>query len=94
MSAFVVLLHDDEQESNEKLRASIKQKFPGSEHFEFSDHAYLVTGPRLVTDVLDELGLDDDETLFAAVLRLNGSYSGRSWLKLWDWIQSTERVRC
>ena len=90
MSAFVVLLHDDEGESTDRLRSKIKEKFPGSEHFEFSEHTYLVTGPRLVTDVLDTLGLDDDETLYAAVLRLNGSYSGRSWLKLWDWMQSTE----
>lgn len=92
MSAFVVLLHDDEPESSAKLRGRIKEKFPESEHFEFSDHAYLVTGPRLVTDVLDQLGFDDDEKLFAAVLRLNGSYSGRSWNKLWDWMRSTEKI--
>lgn len=90
MSAFVILLHEDEPLANEKLSASIEEKFPDSEHFKFSSHAYLVTGERLVSDVIERLGFDDDDTLFAAVLRLNGSYSGRSWLKLWDWMQSAE----
>ena len=93
MGAFVVMLHDDEPESNAKLRAGIEEKFSGSEHFKFSDHVYLVTGPRLVTDVLSTLGFDDDENLYAAVFRLNGSFSGRSWTKLWDWMKSAEDSR-
>ena len=84
-SAFAIMLHDGEYESNARLRAKIEKKFAGSGHYKFSDHVCLVTGPRLATDVLSTLGSGDDESPHAAVFRLNGSFSGRSWTKLWDW---------
>lgn len=92
MSAFAIILHEDEPESNDKVRARIAEKYPGSEHFEFSPFTYLVTGPRLVSEVVDTLGLqDDDEVVYGAVLRLNGSFSGRSWTKLWDWLRAADQ---
>ena len=94
MSAFAVILHDDEPESNEKIRARIEVEYPGSEHFKFSPLTYFVTGPRLVTEVVDTLGLqNDDDVVFGAVLRLNGSFSGRSWTKLWDWLRAADQSR-
>ena len=93
MSAFVVMLHEDEPDAAVVLRERIEEQFPGSEHFKFSDHIYLVTGVRLVSDVLQKLGLDDDVNLYAAVLSLNGSYSGRSWSRLWDWMKTTDQAR-
>ena len=94
MSAFVIMLHDDDT-SNDELRSSIEKTYPGSSHYKFSDFVYLVTGPRLVSDITHDLGFDDDgnEKLYAAILRLNGSYSGRSWIKLWDWLQAAEQAR-
>ena len=44
-----------------------------------------------MSDVLDRLGLDDNDDLYAAVLSLNGSYSGRSWVKLWDWMKTADQ---
>ena len=93
MSAFAVILHEDEPESSAKIRAHIEEHYPGSNHYKFSDFVYFVTGPRLVSDVLDTLGFDDDDDLYGAVLRLNGSFSGRSWTKLWDWMKAAEEVR-
>ena len=92
MSAFAVILHEDELESSVKLRERIEEHYPGSEHYKFSDHVYLVTGPRLTTDVTEALGFNQDDDLYAAVLSLNGSFSGRSWVKLWEWLKSAERT--
>ena len=70
MGAFAVLLHEDEPEASKALRSRIKEVFPDSEHYEFSEYVYLVSGPRLTTEVKEKLGLDDDENLYAAILRL------------------------
>ena len=93
MSAFAVILHDNEPEANELLRERIKQQFPGDQHFQFSDNVYLVTGERLVDKVTAKLGFDGGDDVFGAVLRLNGSFSGRSWTRLWDWLKAAEEVR-
>lgn len=90
---FVVLLHEDEPEASDKIRRLIEKHFPGSAHYKFSNCVYLVTGPRLVSEVTDALGFDDDESLYGAVLRLNGSHSGRSWVKMWDWLRASEAAR-
>ena len=44
MGAFVILLHEEEPESTE-LRKRIEDRFPGSDHYKFAEHLYLVTGP-------------------------------------------------
>lgn len=88
MSAFAIILHDEE--SSPRLRKLIEEGYPGSEHFKFPDSVYFVTGPRLVTEVTASLGFDDDADLYAARLRLNGSFSGRSWIRLWDWLKAAE----
>ena len=90
---FVVLLHEDEPESGNKLRRRIEEHFPGSAHYKFSDFVYLVTGPRLVTEVKEKLRFNEDEDLYGAVLRINGSHSGRSWVSLWDWLRAAEEGR-
>lgn len=93
MSAFVVVLHDDEPQASATLRERIEEKYPDSEHYRLSEYTYLVTGPRLVSDVAESLGMTDDENLYAAILRLNGSFSGRSWTDLWDWLRAAEGNR-
>lgn len=94
MSGFVILLHTDEQkESNDEIRKRIKAEYPGSEHFEFSEFTYLVTGPRLTSDVREALGINEENSLSAAILRLNGSYSGRSWVRLWEWMRAAEATK-
>ena len=90
MSAFVVILHDDEPDANKVLRERIKEGFPGDQHYEFSDTVHLITGVRLIEQIASKLGFedeDDDEAL-GVVLRLNGSYQGRSYSKLWDWMRA------
>ena len=88
-----MMLHEDEPESSEKLRARIEERFPSPQSYKFSDHVYLLTGPKLVENITDELGLNEDDELYAAVLRLNGSYSGRSWRAMWDWFRAAEEAR-
>lgn len=94
MGAYVVMLHEEGPDASVTLRERIEKRFPGSERYKFSDHVYLVTGPLLVSEVLEKLGIDDDEDLYAAVLPLKGSYSGRSWVELWDWMKATDQARC
>ena len=90
---FVVLLHDDEPEASEKLQRLIEENFPGSDHYKFSDFVYLVTGARLVTEVKEKLNFNEDDNLYGAILRLNGSHAGRSWVALWDWLRAAEERR-
>ena len=92
VSAFAVLLHDDETESKEELTRRIEEAYPGDKHFKFSDGVYIVTGPRLVDDVAKTLGLHDEADRFGVVLRLNGSFSGRSWTNLWDWLRAADQT--
>ena len=93
MGAFAVLLHEEEQEANATLRDRIEEQFPGAANYKFNDNVYLIHGPKLVDEVMERLGIDDDESLYAAVLRLNGSYSGRSWRNMWDWFRAAEESR-
>ncbi len=90
MSAFAIFLHHDQTESNKRLRKLIEEAYPESAHYKFSDFVYLVTGPRVVSEVAETLKLDDEEDLYAAILRLNGSFTGRSWTAMWDWLRATE----
>ena len=90
---FVVMLHESEPEANEKLRARIEERFPSPQSYKFSDHVYLLAGPKLIEQVDDALGLRDDHELSAAILRLRGSYGGRSWRNMWDWFQAMEEAR-
>ncbi len=37
--------------------------------------------------------MDASDELYAAVFRLNGSYSGNSWVKLWEWLKAAEETK-
>ena len=67
--------------------------FPESDYYKFSEHVYLVTGAPLTTDVAEKLEITEDEQAFAAILSLNGSYSGRSWSKLWEFLRQADARR-
>lgn len=92
MIAFVVLLHPDEPDSVKELKAAIDEQFPGKQHFKFSKHAYLITGADFTSDITEKIGMDSSDELYGAVFRLNGSYSGNSWVKLWEWLKAAEEV--
>ena len=93
MGTFAVLLHDDEPEANERVRERIEEKFPEDQHYRFGDTVYIISGPRLADEVVKALGLADDTDLAAVVLRLNGSYTGRSWTSFWDWMRAANEPR-
>ena len=93
MSAFAILLHDDEPESNARLIERLEDQYPGGKRFKFSDGIYIVTGPRLVSDVSEGLGMvGPDADAYGVVLRLNGSFSGRSSVRLWDWLKAADQT--
>lgn len=93
MGTFAVLLHEQEEESSARIRKRLVDAFAKSDYFEFSEHVYLVTGAPLTTDVADKLEITEDEQAFAAILSLNGSYSGRSWSKLWEFLRQADARR-
>ena len=96
MSAFVVLLHDDEtaEADNDLIREQLRSNYEEADLFEFSDSVFFVTGPRLVDDVATGLGLmDDEQPRRGVVVSLNGSHSGRSWKRLWDWLRAADAER-
>lgn len=93
MGTFAILLHHDEPDANATLVERIEEKYPEDQHYRFGDTVYIVTGPRLAEDVVKTLGLADDTELAAVILRLNGSYTGRSWTSFWDWMRAASEPR-
>ena len=93
MSAFIILRHQDDPETAEKLRTRIEKQYPKPANYKFADNVYMVTGDRLLETVTGKLGLDDDTELHAAVLRLGGTYGGRSWRNMRDWFAAAETPR-
>ena len=89
MSAFVVLVHP---ESKDELGEAIESAYPGSQHYKFDDTTFLITGDLLTRDITDALKIGDNDERPAAVLKLNGSYSGHSFASLWEWVKDSERV--
>ncbi len=90
MGSFAVLLHEDKKASSTNVRKRLEGVFPESDYYKFSDHVYLVTGVLLTTDVMEKLKITEDEDAYAAVLSLNGSFAGRSWSKLWEWLREAD----
>ncbi|MDE0669023.1 MAG: hypothetical protein OXI48_08360 [bacterium] len=93
MGTFAVLLHEDERESNDMIRERIETRYPKDEHYKFAENLYLVTGPRLANEVVEALGMTENDSLAAVVLRLNGSFTGRSWTSFWDWMRAANEPR-
>ena len=93
MGTFAVLLHEDESESNATIRERIEKNYPQGHHFKFAENLYLVTGPRLANEVVQALGMVEDVHLAAVVLRLNGSFTGRSWTSFWDWMRAANEPK-
>ena len=92
MGTFAVLLHGEEA-SSANVRIRLEGVFPESDYYKFSDHVYLVTGALLTSDVMEKLKITEDEDAYAAVLSLNGSFAGRSWSKLWEWLREADARR-
>lgn len=90
MSSFAIVLHDDDEESHARIQPLIEEHFGGDKHFRISENTYVVTGVRLVEEVAAKLGLNDEEGITGAVLRLNGSFGGRSYTTLWDWLRAAD----
>ena len=85
MSAFAVILN----EPNEQVIARLKEVYPDPDHLELSPTAYLVSGNLLIEDVAAKLGFKGEDAIEGAVgvvLRLNGTYGGRSFRSVWDWL--------
>lgn len=92
MGTFAVLLHE-EQEESAAVRERLENVFAESDRYKFSDHVYLVIGPPLADDVMEQLEIPQNEGSFAAILSLNGSFAGRSWSKLWEWLREADTKR-
>ena len=93
MGTFAVLLHEDEPESNATIHERIETNYPEDKHYKFAENLYMVTGPRLADEVVEALGMMEDGDLTAVVLRLNGSFTGRSWTSFWDWMRAANEPR-
>ena len=92
MSTCIVLLHDEEtggdEFANGQVRSRIQDYFP--QNYKLSSHAYLVHSPMFVREVAERLGLDTETQHLGAVISLNGSYSGFTSTRLWDWLREAE----
>lgn len=91
MSMFAVILN----EPNETVVSRIEETYPEPNHLQISPTAFLVSGDLLVEDVTSRLGFSGDAAVEGAVgvvLRLNGTYGGRTYRTVWDWLARAEGV--
>ena len=89
MSTFAVILN----EPNEQVVARLKETYPEPDHLENSPTAYLVVGDLLVDALTTRLGFSDDDAIEGAVgvvFRLSGTYGGRTYRSIWDWLARAE----
>ena len=92
MGTFAVILQETDPEKAATIRERITTRYPDGKHFRISDEIFLVSGPVLSQDIADALGVEDDPEMLLIVLRLNGSFSGRSWSTLWEWLRAADRA--
>ena len=95
MGSFLVLLHENppQPDDNEDILAKIEEEFPEPDSYKFSDQVILISGPRLTTEVAKRLGFDDHDQRVGAILSLNGSFGGRSYAALWEWLRTADQPR-
>lgn len=91
MSTFAVILN----EPNERVLARLRETFPEPNHLSLSPTAHLVSGDLLVDALTAALGFAGDDAIDDAVgvvFRLNGTWGGRSYQSVWDWLARADAV--
>ena len=89
MSTFAVILN----EPNDEVVARLKEAYPEPDHLELNRTVYLLAGDLLIENVIERLGFKGENAIDDAVgivLRLNGTYSGRNYRSVWDWLARAE----
>ena len=89
MSTFAVILN----EPNDEVVARLKEAYPEPDHLELNRNVYLLSGDLLIENVIERLGFKGEDAIDDAVgivLRLNGTYSGRNYRSVWDWLARAE----
>ena len=92
MSTFAVILN----EPNDEVVARLKEAYPEPDHLELNSNVYLLSGDLLIENVIERLGFKGENAIDDAVgivLRLNGTYSGRNYRSVWDWLACAEASR-
>lgn len=85
MSAFAVILNKPDAQ----VVARLKEVYPYPDHLELSPDAYLVSGNLPIEDVAAKLGFKGEDAIEDAVgvvLSLSGTYGGRTFRSVWDWL--------
>ena len=86
MALFAVMFHDHDPEAIERL----KEAYPAPDHIELQPDVYLINGDLLIEDILKRLRIDRPDGRGALVFRLNGTYGGKTYRSVWDWLARTE----
>lgn len=81
MQRFAVVLTDGLPLAEE----TIKRHY--DESIQLTDDVFLISEDTNVVDILDTLGLpEEDSPLKGIVFSLNGSYGGRALTSVWNWL--------
>ena len=81
MSIFAVIIHDPDA----GVGSQLEQAYPEREQIQLAPNIYLVSGDLLITDIVERIGLKEEPS-GGVVFRLNGTYSGRTYPRVWDWL--------
>ena len=84
---FVVVLSETEPE---KIKNRIKEAY-NDYYFQLSQDCFLISSPGKAQDVSIEIGLQDPSNDDKGIVfKLNGSYSGRHYNDVWNWLYQAE----
>ena len=76
--------HDRAQSS---VIERIERTYPEPVHLKLASNVYLLTGDFLIDHLMDALGFKGEAAdAVGLVMRLNGTYSGRTYQSVWDWM--------
>ena len=88
MSMFAVIFHDAAPEMIDRLKAA----YPHPDHLEVQPDTYLISGDLLIEDITKVLGMTPDGDGAGLVIRCNGTYSGRTYRRNWDWLARATEI--
>ena len=91
MGTYAVYLKAETPESINRAVDLLEENYSERQRYRVAEDFFLISGPYMSGEITKALVLDEDPDLNLVVLRLNGSFSGRSWPSLWEWLKSADR---
>ena len=88
MAIFAVILHDPDP----SVITRLENAYPDPDHLRIQPNVYLITGDFLIEQIVRDLHFTQEATDAGIVFRLNGTYGGRTYPSVWDWLARAAKI--